>query len=239
MNQNYDYESFDWGETTDEYILLFSDENFVDRVYENCYQIKENDIVLDVGANCGSFTYSILPKKPKHVYCVEPSNSICETLKKNVQQDNVTIINKAISFTEEINIDIPNDGVYIYHNKGTKYSTTTFRKLIQEHQIEKVDFLKFDCEGGEYSIFTPDNQKYIQENIKNFAGEWHISDHKSSIEYFKIFRDHYLQTCKYVHLYERNGKEETHNLYNDTYLYGFKDYWEQYHLGQWMIFFGY
>jgi FkbM family methyltransferase len=52
---------------------------------------------LDIGANVGAFTYSILEKNPKAVYCFEPNVSIFETLSLNVgKSKNVTCINKAI-----------------------------------------------------------------------------------------------------------------------------------------------
>jgi FkbM family methyltransferase len=231
---------FNWGKCDPVYIELFTQENLINRIYEQYYHVKENDVVLDIGANYGSFTYSILSNNPKNVYCVEPSSFICEILKNNVgQNNNVTIINKAISDNNSDCIDIPDKGVYIYDNEEKKYSTITFKNLIKQNNITKVDFLKFDCEGGEYSIFNFDNQEYIKNNIKNFAGEWHISNHENSIEKFKIFRDCYLQGCKYVHLHERCGKEETHNIYNDKYLYDFQKCWEHTYLGQWNVFFGY
>ena len=33
----------------------------------------------------------------------------------------------------------------------------TFKKFIDLYGIHKIDFLKTDCEGGEYDIFTDEN----------------------------------------------------------------------------------
>jgi FkbM family methyltransferase len=30
-------------------------------------------------------------------------------------------------------------------------------ELITQNSIEKIDFLKIDCEGGEYDVFQSDN----------------------------------------------------------------------------------
>jgi FkbM family methyltransferase len=53
---------------------------------------------LDVGASVGPFTYSILSKNPKQVFCIEPSDSEFITLTKNLgRNSNVTLINKGIT----------------------------------------------------------------------------------------------------------------------------------------------
>ena len=229
---------FDWGNLNEEYVQLFTNENFVHRTYEKHQEVKPNDIVFDVGANYGSFTYSILDKKPKEVYCIEPSNTVIDFLRKNVSHGPVTFINKAISDKEEIN-SIPENGVYIYDHEGNSYSTTTFEKIIKEYNISKIDFLKFDCEGGEYSIFTKDNYEFIRNNVTNFAGEWHINDHQNAVERFIEFRNLYLNDCSDLHVYERNGKDVTKDIFNDQYLYDFSDFWKPTFLGQFMIYFSY
>ena len=43
-------------------------EIFIDKCYEKFFEVEEGDIVLDIGASVGPFTYSILHKNPKHVF---------------------------------------------------------------------------------------------------------------------------------------------------------------------------
>jgi FkbM family methyltransferase len=229
--------NFDWGETNPEYAQMFTNENFIERTYEKHCRVKAGDVVIDAGANCGSFTHSILSKKPKQVYCIEPSNTLIHSLKKNVGHGPVTFINKAISDFETDNMVIADKGVYIYENDGNVYPTTTFKKIIEDNNISRVDFLKFDCEGGEYSIFTKENCEFIINNVGHCAGEWHINDHKDAIERFIKFRDLYLTKCKSLHVYERNGKEVTEYLFDDNYLYGFREYWKDTYLGQFIMYF--
>jgi FkbM family methyltransferase len=232
-------EEFDWGDTDAEYIELFTNENIIWRTYEKHCPVKSGDIVFDAGANCGSFTYSILDKNPEHVYCIEPSNTLINSLKKNVGHGPVTFINKAISDAEEDSKVIDESGVYIYHNDGDVYSTTTFKNIIGENGITRIDFLKFDCEGGEYSIFTKENYDFIRDNVRHCAGEWHITHHKDAIERFIEFRNLYLQDHTDLHVYERNGKEVTQDIFNDQYLYDFREFWKDTYLGQFMIYISY
>ena len=72
-------------------------EIFQDRLYEKFFEVESGDLVIDVGASLGPFTYSILHKAPKHVYCFEPSIKEFRTLNKNVRGYPVTTINKGIS----------------------------------------------------------------------------------------------------------------------------------------------
>lgn len=231
-------EEFDWGTLDEEYIDLFKNENFIDRIYEKHKEVKADDIVFDIGANYGSFTYSILDKNPKIVYCIEPSNNVVNYLRKNLSHGPVIIINKAISDKDETT-SIPERGVYIYEHDGNLYSGITFQKIINDYNIPKIDFLKFDCEGGEYSIFTKDNYEFIRNNVKNFAGEWHINDHENSVEKFIEFRNLYLNDCSDLHVYERNGKDISIDIFNDEYLYGFRDFWKFTYFGQFILYFSY
>lgn len=234
--------NFDWGKTHPEYIELFTRENFISNTYEKFYKVKSGDVVLDIGANCGSFTCSILHKNPKHVYCVEPSNTLIHSLIKNVKNYPVTVINKAISDEEKEQEVIPNYGVYIYENDGKYYSTTTFKNLVNHYNIKNIDFLKVDCEGGEYFIFTKENYEFIHNNVKNYVGEFHINGHTNSVEKFIEFRDIYIKNCKNFKIFERAGKEVTDTIFNDKYLYEFNDWWDMIrkttniHWGQFLVY---
>ena len=65
-------DNFDWGwmntSEGEHHKDLITYETFETKMYERFFEVEENDIVLDVGGSIGSFTYSILDKKPKHVY---------------------------------------------------------------------------------------------------------------------------------------------------------------------------
>lgn len=228
IKTKFDLEKFDWGSTDNEYVELFTKENFIEHTYQKHFSVEKDDVVLDVGSNCGTFTYSILNNKPKHVYCLEPSLNLVNALKNNISnRKNITVIPKAISDT---NSEISSrDNIYIFCDEQEAYQTVTFNKLIEEHNISKIDFLKTDCEGGEYFIFTPENANFIKNNVKKIAGEFHIySFWEDVIERFKIFRDYYLKDIRYsgnFHVYERYGRDVTQEIFDDSYLVDFKNWW--------------
>jgi FkbM family methyltransferase len=225
-------DTFDWGSMDPEYLYLFNRENFIDHYYEKHYSVKENDVVLDIGANCGSFTCSVIDKNPKQVYAIEPSNKLIEQLTNNTRGKQVVVINKSIDSVEETDKLIPDKNVYVYGHEGSSYSTTTFKNIIENNNITEINFLKCDCEGGEYSIFTEENREFILKNVKHLAAEFHVSHSlwDDSIEKFKIFRDNYLLPLKGTsnfHVYERfNDVDVSDKIFDDGYLQMFKDYWD-------------
>jgi hypothetical protein len=68
---------------------LFEDfvyrENFVDRTYlSNGIKVDANSMVLDVGANIGLFTLSLLKQYPGiHIHCIEPVPVLYEACRQN------------------------------------------------------------------------------------------------------------------------------------------------------------
>ena len=147
-------------------------EIFEDKIYERFFEVEEGDIVFDIGASLGPFTFSILDKNPKHVFCFEPSLEEFKTLVTNTRHGNVTHINKGIS--DKVG---EFDFKFVFENsKNNILYSTTFKKVIEDYNIQKIDFLKTDCETGEYDIFTVENLFWIKQNVKKIVGEWHLGD---------------------------------------------------------------
>lgn len=232
---------FDWGVTSTEYINLFTQENFIDRTYERLYKIKEGDIVLDIGANYGSFSYSLTNNKPKHIFCLEPSNVIFNTLRKNLSNLPCTFLNKGISNINSDQLKINHGPDHIYHHDGNTYATITFKSLIEDYGIESVDFLKFDCEGGELHIFTKENVELIKRTVKNIAGEYHIVNIPNSIASFIEFRDNYLLDLRgtdRLRVYERDGRDVSEEIFDDNFLIAYEEWWRinNPYKGQFMVY---
>lgn len=228
-------DQFDWGNNSQEHIDIIKKEVFVDREYELYNQVKKNNIVVDIGANAGAFTYSILDRQPKQVYCLEPSSGLVTALKKNTQGHPVTVIDRAIGATVSDTADTKN--FYIYGNTTDTIKTTTFQQFIQDHNIEQIDFLKFDCEGGEFDIFTKDNYDFIMTNIRYGVGEWHLSGFDNSVERFIQFRDLYLKNSSQFRVFERSGKEVTNSIFDDSAVQAFFDWWNPDMTAQYIVHF--
>jgi FkbM family methyltransferase len=192
-------------------------EIFVDKCYEKFFEVEEGDVVLDIGASVGPFTYSILNKKPKHVFCFEPSESEFTTLVNNTLGYPVTHINKGIS---NVNSVVMNDHLF---GGEDQMESITFKKFIDLYGIEKIDFLKTDCEGGEFHIFTDENFDWIKSNVRKIVGEWHIQlQGHNYVEEFREFRDKYLSKFENFQIYSVDNVDIKWDLWNDHFLEYYK-----------------
>jgi hypothetical protein len=192
------YDSFDWGNVTDDVFPFrhhLVDEIFNRKIYEAFFDVEEGDIVLDIGASIGPFTYSILDKKPKNIHCIEPV--ITEMLFNNTRSDSVKHHHFLIGDTD---------------NETTK----TFKTFLAENNIEKIDFLKTDCESGEYSIFNEENFEWISKNVGKISGEWHLWGDEGK-DRFRKFRDLYLSRFQHE-VYSVDGVNIKWNLWTEEFI---------------------
>jgi len=146
---------------------VFSEYNFSD--------IQPTDIVLDIGANVGAFSM-FMARMVEHVYAVEPM--IADVLRTNVNNnkiENITIIEECLG-----------EGIteisWMNNNKTMKgKSLHQLIKLCGGH----IDFLKCDCEGGEW-IIKPEELK----GIRRVEMEVHnLNDDKNFDNFLKLMTD--------------------------------------------------
>lgn len=184
---------FDWGplSTSDIHTIKREIEN--ENVYNKYRAINNGDIVMDIGASVGPFTCSILDKNPYSIYCVEPSNTLISILQNNIlkyttDSQNIKLINSAISTGNDPNV---------FCSNKDNIKCQTFSSLINENYIERIDFLKIDCEGGEYDIFVNENLEFLQTKVSYIAAEFHLT-YPGNRDKFIFFRDHILNKFRSV-----------------------------------------
>jgi FkbM family methyltransferase len=201
---------FDWGGRSEWYVKQAEEEIFEGNTYERFFEVEEGDVVVDLGASLGPFTYKILPKNPKQCYVVEPISHQINILKKNVGQENVKIIQGAITDKKKIEIT--------WDDMTESVPTFTFKELLEENNISKIDFLKCDCEGGEYDVFQPTNIKFLK-TIPKIVTEFHLRDDESFNKCkFRWFRDNILPQFDNIQIYSVDGIDIKWDLWNDHFI---------------------
>jgi FkbM family methyltransferase len=170
------------------------------RYHRDGFEIRPNDTIIDIGANMGMFTMWAAPQAPKgRVVAIEPMNVI-DCLDVNVRLNeikNVTTLNAAVGRDGDVLefLDYPSFNI-ITHQVGVRPAMITrflirlllfgrrvepvpvrapcvsLGTVMDELDLEVVDYLKIDCEGGEYEIFRTLADEHWG-RIRRIAMEFH------------------------------------------------------------------
>ena len=169
----------------------------------DCYKTKESikpkDIVIDIGSNLGFFSIlaSNLCREGK-IYSIEACPSNFKKIKENIKINNIKNIipfNFAMgssSKIRELHISKENEGGHGFykndlHGRIIKVKGKTLNDFIKENKIEKIDFIKVDCEGAEYEIFESlDNDNF--EKIRLLAMEIHQIEGKNPLKLMDLLK---------------------------------------------------
>ena len=214
-------QEFNWGDTSHWFKKTITREIFKDKIYEQVFPVQKGDVVLDLGASIGPFTWSIMDKASK-IIVVEPSVELIPIIEKNTTGYPVSIVNKALvkwDGKEMMSSVFDNDSgkEKNLHYISKEVETTSFKSIVEQYNLDRIDFIKTDCEGGEYSLFTEANMPYLLNNVRNIVGEFHLSSTQQKIE-FRYFRDKYLKQFPKYEVFSLDGVNIKWDLFNDHFL---------------------
>jgi hypothetical protein len=141
---------------------------------------------------------------------VEPISHQIEILKKNVGQENVKIIQGAITDKKKIEVT--------WDDMTESVPTFSFKEFLDENNIKHIDFLKCDCEGGEYDVFQQSNIKFLK-TIPKIVTEFHMRDddsfHKCK---FRWFRDNIFPQFDNIQVFSVDGVDIKWDLWNEHFI---------------------
>lgn len=163
-------------------------EIWLDGVYNRSgYEVGQGDIVIDIGANIGTFAIYVAASAPGvKVFAYEPFPQNFDYLCKNISDSyltNVKPYRKAIAGMNEqrtlnvsdawvLNSLSANNEEHKTAN-GIQVECITLSEILKE--TERCDLLKIDCEGSEYEIFYSCSPETLSK-IRRIVGEYHEFD---------------------------------------------------------------
>lgn len=128
------------------------------------FRIDKNDTVIDVGANRGYFTIFAARKAVNgKIFAFEPSPDNFEILSQNLKNNK---LNNVVAMPMAVSSSVKNVYLYLFPGsdsansqhlklgKKIKVKATDLPHYCKVKKINKIDFLKIDCEGEEYEIFS-------------------------------------------------------------------------------------
>lgn len=150
-----------------------------------------NPVVLDIGANIGTFTLQVLSvaqeqQRPVTIYAVEPEKDNLELLKENLAANprlfhngsEVVIIEAGVSdFMGKAKITNNSGSSRISEDGTQEIDIVTYDHLLEKIEADKIDFVKIDIEGSEIPL-TAGASKDSLLKAHHYAIEWDTENNK-------------------------------------------------------------
>ena len=207
---------------------VFLENFFLDSyTQEKGFDIKENDLVIDVGGHVGYFTiYAAKKAKNGKIITFEPSKESFNVLKNNLKINNIqnVIIENvgvgAKSGTAILNVDVDHgigNSIFFSSKNSEKEDIriTTIPEIVKKYKIESIDLLKLDCEGAEFEIIL-NLPSTILNTIKKISMEIHEIENFDiiDIEKFLVKNNFSVRRKYFLHenwpiLYAKNQNFDT------------------------------
>ena len=138
---------------------FLTDKNIID-IIVNKGDIKQNDIILEIGPGTGNLTERILLKKPLKLFAIEKDKYLAKKLREKFNKK-INLINDDI-----LNVDekiFSYDSIVVFGNLPYNISTQILVKWIRLNNLNKVFkkfILMFQKEVAERIIANTNSKKY-------------------------------------------------------------------------------
>lgn len=149
--------------------------------------IPEDGIVVDIGAHIGTFTlFAALRATKGRIFSYEPEPSNFSLLKENIrcnQLNHVSCFNMAVAGVEGerqmyySKKPSTTGGHSLYDTGASSFSVrcTTLAQIMEDNELDRIDFLKLDCEKAEGEILESMSDDKLR-RLHKIAMELHIPD---------------------------------------------------------------
>ncbi|GMQ24950.1 hypothetical protein Aoki45_16320 [Algoriphagus sp. oki45] len=142
--------------------------------------------MIDAGANVGFTTIFMKSHFPDaKIICLEPSKATFERLQRNIRETgfkDITTLNLGLWGKKthlsaagdfEAGLDLAFRLVETSDASNALFEVTSIPSLKSQFELDEIDFLKIDIEGGEVSVFGKETELSWLNNVKVIAMEIH------------------------------------------------------------------
>jgi FkbM family methyltransferase len=161
-------------------------EIILDRCYEKDFmKIQDGGNIIDIGASIGDFSILMAREYPhSKIIAFEPHPIAYEMAVLNIKTNgisNIALQNNAVganAYKKECHFAAtPEESTSLCEVRDESKSSSmqmvnfiSFKRTVED--LQHVDLVKMDCEGGEYDILLNSSVELLQ-RIKCFSLEWH------------------------------------------------------------------
>lgn len=148
-------------------------------------RIKPGSVVLDCGANYGTFTRRALDRGAAKVVAIEidprEQAALRRTFAKEIQEGRVIVYGKGV-WDQETDLDLRGDSVVLPRDQAPeRLPVTTIDQIVAELQLPSVDFIKMDIEGAEKNALRGAGKTLARFSPVMAISSEHLPDDKQAI----------------------------------------------------------
>lgn len=156
--------------------------------------LNESSVVIDLGFNCGLFSYEIIRRFNCRVFSAEPVSELCYSV---IPHPKLTVLPVALGGCNGFaDLNVFRDQCASLHETASNVQASrmdrveviTFAELQRRSGFLKIDLLKIDIEGAEIEMFSAMDDDTIR-SIGQITIEFHdflIHDMATSVENIKM-----------------------------------------------------
>ncbi len=165
--------------------IFINREIYLDQVYDRFYKMREDDVVIDIGAHVGVFSLKAA-KRARTVVAIEPHPFNYRLLLRNIASNrlrNIIPMNLALSDYNGIaKLYIRNDSgnhtikkeIVLSPHRYVEVEVKTLDRLMDELKLSRVSFIKIDAEGAELDILKGGKRLLRENDVFLAIAAYHI-----------------------------------------------------------------
>ena len=178
------------------------------------YDLNSDSIIFDLGGFKGEWAESIHRLYGGNIFVFEPVKSFFDQIyDKFINNENIKVYHFGLgNVNESLDISVSNDTSSMFNVKTDafeKIRIVNIESFLKTSNIDSIDLMKINIEGGEYDLLEFMIEKDLLKNIKNIQVQFH----------------RFVEDCFNRRENIRKSLEKTHEL---TYDYEFV--WENWKL---------
>jgi FkbM family methyltransferase len=142
--------------------------------------VEKGDTIVDVGANIGAFANYAYHKGAEKIYCFEPADIAFECLVRNKPEGAETFKSAVGNRYGMVKITLPSADDTMSGSSFIDKGVSNYCPIIpidflfSQGVLEKIDFLKIDCEGAELDVIDGISEENLAK-ISKIALEFHAN----------------------------------------------------------------